>query len=242
MLDCENLRKGNVPMIATEISTDLHNSPPRQGEPLEGESSVTTVKVYTRHNRSCSKQERSDWARCNCMKWLYIYRDGKYKLVSAKTRSWERAEQKAREVRDTFDPMRQLQRRLEAQSSVNKSQIDIETAVDQFLKEVARLNRAEATRAKYKLTLARLLKWCATLETPTTHLTQLDVATTRRWINSWSGAPNSLHNQHQRVIAFFNFCIEQGWIKDNPAKKIKKVPRQQEETLPFTREQYEAPP
>jgi integrase len=169
-----------------------------------------------------------------------LYRDGKYKLVSAKTRSWERAEQKAREVRDTFDPIRQLQRRLEAQSSVDKSQIDIATAVDQFLKEVARLNRAEATCAKYKLTLARLLKWCATLETPATLLTQLDVATTRRWINSWSGAPTSLHNQHQRVIAFFNFCIEQGWIKDNPAKKIKKVPRQQEETLPFTREQYEA--
>jgi hypothetical protein len=38
-------------MIATEISTDPHNSPARQGEPLEGESSVTTVKVYTRHNR-----------------------------------------------------------------------------------------------------------------------------------------------------------------------------------------------
>jgi hypothetical protein len=51
MLDCENSRKGNAPMIATEISTDPHNSPARQGEPLEGESSVTTVKVYTRHNR-----------------------------------------------------------------------------------------------------------------------------------------------------------------------------------------------
>jgi len=96
----------------------------------EAESSVTTVKVYTRHNRGCSKREQSDWARCNCMKWLYIYRDGKYKLVSAKTRSWERAEQKAREVRDTFDPIRQLQRRLESQSSVDKSQIDIATAVD----------------------------------------------------------------------------------------------------------------
>jgi len=95
------------------------------------------------------------------MKWLYIYRDGKYKLVNAKTRSWEKAEQKACEVRDAFDPIRQLQRRLEAQSSVDKSQIEIATAVDQFLKEV---HRAEATRAKYKLTLARLLKWCATLE------------------------------------------------------------------------------
>jgi len=39
-------------------------------------------------------------------------------------------EQKAREVRDTFDPIRQLQRRLESQSSVDKSQIDIATAVD----------------------------------------------------------------------------------------------------------------
>lgn len=86
------------------------------------------------------------------MKWLYIYRDGKCKLVSAKTRSWERAEQKAREIRGTFDPIRQLQRRLEAQSSMDKSQIDIATAVHQFLKEVARLNRAEATRAKCKLT------------------------------------------------------------------------------------------
>jgi hypothetical protein len=144
------------------------------------------------------------------------------RCAARKTRSWEKAEQKAREVRDAFDPIRQLQRRLEAQSSVDKSQIEIATAVDQFLKEVARLNRAEATRAKYKLTLARLLKWCATLEAPATHLTQLDVATTRRWINSWSGAPTSLHNQHQRLIAFFNFCIEQGWIKDNPAKKIKR--------------------
>jgi hypothetical protein len=145
-------------MLAPEIRTDPHSSPARQAEPLEAESSVTTVKVYTRHNRGCSKREQSDWARCNCMKWLYIYRDGKYKLVSAKTRSWERAEQKAREVRDTFDPIRQLQRRLEAQSSADNSQIDIATAVDQFLKEVARLNRAEATCAKYKLTLARLLK------------------------------------------------------------------------------------
>jgi len=187
------IAEGNARMLATEISTDLHSSPTLQAEPLEAGSSVTTVKVYTRHNRGCSKREQSDWARCNCMKWLYIYRDGKYKLVSAKTRSWERAEQKAREVRDTFDPIRQLQRRLEAQSSVDKSQIDIATAVDQFLKEIAHLH-AEATRAKYKLTLARLLKWFATLETPATLLTQLDVATTRRWINSWSGAPTSLHS------------------------------------------------
>lgn len=77
---------------------------------------VETVKVYTRHKRTCPKRDRPDWARCNCVKWLYVYRDGKCKLTSAKTRSWERAEQKARELRDSFDVTKQLQRQLEAQN------------------------------------------------------------------------------------------------------------------------------
>jgi hypothetical protein len=38
-------------MLAAEIRTDPHHSPARQAETLEAESSVTTVKVYTRHNR-----------------------------------------------------------------------------------------------------------------------------------------------------------------------------------------------
>jgi integrase/recombinase XerD len=59
-------------------------------------------------------------------------------------------------------------------------------------------------------------------------------------MRSWIGAPTTRHNQHQRVIAFFSFCIEQGWLKENAAKSIKKVPRQQDETLFFTREQYDA--
>jgi hypothetical protein len=201
-----------------------------------GESTLTTVKVYTRHNRNCPKRNRSDWARCNCMKWLYIYRDGKYKLVSAKTRSWEKAEQKARELRDSYDPVRQLQRQLEAKAQ--KKQVEIAAAVEAFLQESARLNRAEATRAKYTLTLNRLSEWCAAQDTPITLLSQLDIATLRRWIQTWDGAATTRHNQHQRVITFFFFCIEQGWITENPAKKIKKVTPEQDETQPFTREQF----
>jgi hypothetical protein len=66
------------------------------------------------------------------------------------------------------------------------------------------------------------------------------VTTLRRWVLSWSGAPTTRHNQHQRLIAFFYFCIGQGWIKENPAKRIKNVPAEQDETFPFTRDQYEA--
>jgi hypothetical protein len=184
--------------------------------------SLVTVKVYTRHTRGCPKGDRPDWARCNCVKWLYIYRNGKDKLISAKTRSWERAEQKARELRDSFDPIKQLQSQLEAKGQAATTQIEVAVAVEHFLAEVARLNRAEATQAKYSLTLGRLLKWCAAQTPPLSFVSELEVATLRRWIHSWVGAPTTLHNQHQRVIAFFNFCIEQGWIKENLAGKSKR--------------------
>jgi hypothetical protein len=89
------------------------------------DGTLVTVKVYTRHTRTCPKRDRSDWARCNCVKWLYIYRDGKDKSISAKTRSWERAEQKAREIRDSLDPIKQLQRRLEAKTDGRSSDVDL---------------------------------------------------------------------------------------------------------------------
>jgi hypothetical protein len=117
-------------MLAAEISTDHPGNASADDYRAGTERALVTVKVYTRHKRNCPKRDRSDWARCNCVKWLYIYRDGKCKLVSAKTRNWERAAQKAREVLDSYDPIRQLQRQLEAKSNGRKSEVEIAAAVD----------------------------------------------------------------------------------------------------------------
>jgi integrase len=176
------------------------------------------------------------------MKYLYLYKDSESRQVSAKTRSWEKAEEKAQEIRDSWNPVRQLERELQAKVRHSESKkIILAVAVSTFLNEVERLNRAESTRAKYRLTLEdRLPGWCATQKPPITSLSELDVETIRRWIHSWHGAPTTRHNQHQRVITFFFFCVEQGWIMENPAKKIKKVSPEQDETQPFTREQYDA--
>jgi hypothetical protein len=54
------------------------------------------------------------------MKYLYVYRENTSRLVSAKTRSWERAEERAQEIRDSWSPVRALQRELEAK--VRKSE------------------------------------------------------------------------------------------------------------------------
>ena len=176
------------------------------------------------------------------MKYLYLYKDGESRQVSAKTRSWEKAEERAQEIRDSWNPVRQLERKLQAKLQQSESkQVTVVDAVSTFLKEVERLNREEATRAKYRLTLEdRLLGWCATQSPPIVLLSELSVEILRRWIHSWPGAPTTRHNQHQRVITFLFFCIEQGWIKENHAKKIKKVAPEQDETQPFTRAQFDA--
>jgi integrase/recombinase XerD len=204
--------------------------------------STQNVTVYTRHKPSCPRNHEPYWKRCHCMKYLYLYKNGESRQVSAKTRSWEKAEERAQEIRDSWNPIRQLERQLRAKVRKNEAkQISVADAVCTFLKEVDRLNREESTRAKYRLTLVdRLLGWCATQKPPIVSLGELDVETVRRWIHSWHGAPTTRHNQHQRVITFFFFCVEQGWMTENPAKKIKKVSPEQDETLPFTREQFEA--
>ena len=219
--------------IGLEAAADSH--PPAS-------LSTQTVTVYTRHSESCPKNGEPYWKRCHCMKYLYVYRENTSRQVSAKTRSWERAEERAQEIRDSWSPVKALQRALE--EKVRKSEtreVLITDAVALFLKEVERLNREEATRAKYRLTLEdRLSNWCAQQKPPVTRLSELDVETMRRWIHSWPGAPTTRHNQHQRVITFFFFCVEQGWMKENPARRIKKVAPEQDETQPFTREQYDA--
>jgi len=83
------------------------------------------VNVYTRHKRTCPKRDWPDCARCNCVKWLYVYRHGKNTLTSAKTRSWEKVEQKARSLRDSFDPIQQLQRQLEAKINAGNGAVEI---------------------------------------------------------------------------------------------------------------------
>lgn len=68
------------------------------------------VSVYTRHLSGRSKAGEPQWRRCKCAKYLYLLKDGTRKTVSAKTRSWEKPEAKAQEIRDAWDPVKQKMR------------------------------------------------------------------------------------------------------------------------------------
>jgi len=54
---------------------------------------------------------------------------------------------------------------------------------------------------------------------------------------SWGMALHSAHKKIERMRAFFRFCVDRGWIAENPAALVK-VPRYlKAPTLPFTEEE-----
>ncbi|HEY1965119.1 MAG TPA: hypothetical protein VGG59_09320, partial [Acidobacteriaceae bacterium] len=62
------------------------------------------LSVYTRHAADCAKAKDKDWRRCRCPKWVWGTHNGKFLRISAKTRSWEKAEEYRRQLEGTSSP------------------------------------------------------------------------------------------------------------------------------------------
>src|ERR1700674_2959884 len=90
-----------------------------------------TVRVKVRHSKGCKDlKEGTDWRRCNCPKSLLIYDgggSGTNRRISAKTRSWAKAENLAQEYLDRFDPDKAELKRF--RTAKEREQVTIEEAV-----------------------------------------------------------------------------------------------------------------
>jgi hypothetical protein len=87
-----------------------------------------TVSVYTHHSSTCPKAGEP----LPMPKYLYLLRDGKRRTVSAKTRSWDKAENKAQEIRDAWDPVKQKMRELEQSKEAQiAAKVMIDVAVEE---------------------------------------------------------------------------------------------------------------
>ena len=68
-------------------------------------------------------------------------------------------------------------------------------------------------------------------------IAEFDVALLREFRAQWRDAPISAQKKIERLRAFFRYGVENDWIPDNPARKLKAPQVRQPPTLPFTREE-----
>ena len=64
---------------------------------------VPSISVFVRHNPSCKYRDDETWRRCNCRKHLRWTHAGKQFRQSAKTRSWQAAEEEKRRLENQFE-------------------------------------------------------------------------------------------------------------------------------------------
>jgi integrase/recombinase XerD len=140
---------------------------------------------------------------------------GEFLRTSAKTRSWETAERKARLMEVNADPLRQS-------PPEAGLRITIKDAVKAFLQDEEARQLAKTTTCQSKtLFEQQLLTWAKSESL--SFLDQLTTARLREFRASWKNGALTTQRKHHRLNGFFAFCIENEWLTRNPSKKMKGV-------------------
>jgi integrase/recombinase XerD len=205
-----------------------------------------TVSLYARHSSACAKKDDPYWRRCRCPKWLYINDNGERTQRSAKTRSWDRADDLRRTVERELELIA-IQKKAgneEPQPSPTLAKLDatdapvtLAIAVARFLAAKKKENLADSTISKLTTIFEKqLLGWAHGQRI--TRLEEIEAAQLEAFRETWKDAPLARKKKQERVIGFFFYCVRMGWIKANPAVLLGRIKVQQKPTDYFTKEEF----
>jgi hypothetical protein len=104
------------------------------------------LSVYSRHYPPCPSED-INYKRCRCPKWIngILGSDGPFIRRSAKTRSWERAEDFKRKLEEEYEAKQQG---LEKGSRPKPALVTVKDAVSRFLNSKRNENLADSTLDK----------------------------------------------------------------------------------------------
>lgn len=222
---------------------------------------VPQIEVYVRHGvrrdgKLCPSED-PHYRKCNCPKWLYWRSEGKPVRQSAKTRSWERAQDAARKIEDRY------KRALNGDSTTLQEAKTIEEAVKLFLEDkvqqqsgnvlIGKLTRLLKERAKPKPKKAKaddeqkaqalakhkvptLLTWCN--EKGMSRVNQITVEHLEEFRKTWSGNALTKQKKQELLRSFFKFCVAHDWVNKNSAALLSKIRVDQVPTGYFTQDEF----
>jgi hypothetical protein len=177
-----------------------------------------TVSVYTRHAADCSEKHDPHWKGCDCVKYIYLLRYGKNKTVSAKTRSWAKGEQRAQEIRDSWDPVKQRLRDLDDQQQAKElGEVTIEDAIARWLKTVQSESASanEYTFGKSQTAAKQIGSWARRIQI--VRVGQISPDFLDRWKTSWSPqaklpedriGKTTAGRRLEKVKSFLAYCVK----------------------------------
>lgn len=169
--------------------------------------------------KSCPHRLRTA-KKCGCPIWVQGTLHGQWMKKSVDLRNWEAAQRLVREW--------------EGGNLKGVEHISIEDACAAFISDCEVRKLSQASIGKYRL-LTEELK----AEFQGREIASLTVLEVRQYREKWQLAPISSRKKLERLKTFFKFCIDNEWIKTNPAASLKPPQARLTPTLPFTDEEME---
>lgn len=180
--------------------------------------------IYRRHRRHCPHlQDGRRHLRCGCPIWVDGRLNGERLHKGLRTTDWQKAQQIVREWEangNSLSGPRQQQR------------VTLEQAWQRFLSDMEARNLRASTLRKYRLLSKQMQNFA--LQRGLRFLKQFDFGTLGEFRSEWQEAPLTKAKKLERLRAFFLFALDNNWIDENPARRLKGPKVSHRPTLPFT--------
>lgn len=220
------------------------------------------LSVYTRHHPSCKNAGDKTWRRCNCPKWVWGSQNGQFIRQSAKTHSWEAAEELRRQLTEALtQPSRPtpempsnpvLAAPTSAQPRVapplaaeeitpvqhRKPRVTVENAVKAYLADARSRELESSTLSKLETIFRKQFLVWSRIE-GIDYLDQIDLDTLLNFRNTWKDGKLAKQKKQSRLIGFFWACVRRGYIAQNPCMGLGKIKVVQIPTDYFPRDEFQ---
>jgi integrase/recombinase XerD len=178
------------------------------------------LSVYSRHYPPCPSDD-INYKRCRCPKWIngILGSDGPFVRRSAKTRSWEKADDFRSKLEDEYEAKQKDQ---EEATRPAPTVLTIKDGVTRFLKSKRNENLADSTLDKLTTIFEKqFLGWANAARF--IQLTEITTADLEDFRDTWMDGPLAKKKKQERLIGFFYYCLRLGWIRSNPAALLGRI-------------------
>jgi integrase/recombinase XerD len=180
------------------------------------------LRLIRRHLKDC-RHTSTKYRRCSCPIHVYGTLGGEKIRKALDQTSWEAATD--------------LVNAWTASGEIGLVKAEAPTtreAVKKFFEDCEARNLGWEAMRKYRHLLEdRFLPWAE--QRGFNNLRQVTVDALRQFRQTWKDSPLYASKNLERMRAFFRFCHQAGWIKDNTAKAVKPPKVTPSPTLPFSR-------
>jgi len=184
--------------------------------------------IFRRHQRGCAHQHKGrGHTRCQCPIWVDGRLQNNRLNRSLGTHDWPTAQRLVRNLE--VEPE-------SAKSTPQTEAVTIRQGVNRFVANLEAQKLRVSTIRKYRLLLAKqLIEF--TVINHLNLLCQLRPETLDDFRDGWKDGALSSSKKLERLRAFFRFCLQRGWLTQNPASHLRGPKISPRPTLPYSNEE-----